>query len=173
MKNCYTSHTYLTGRHIQRDCQKNSGNALHWYLHCGWAQCRTNAIKNALFHHEMTIGKVWYIYITLQKTERVWSRNRRIINWNTGFLPLILNSASWLSHYIRQRWRPSLCLGSASWTKYTDIWYLLFENSEVILTSKLFLLLTWESRVWCFGFFFQRWYLHNQLPSSLYVWEIG
>lgn len=33
--------------------------------------CSMNAIKNALTHPEMTIGKVRYIYITLQKTERV------------------------------------------------------------------------------------------------------
>jgi len=82
MKDRYISHTYPAGQHMQRDCQKNPKKFCTDISIVVGQLFRMNAIKNGLIDDEMPIVKVLCIYITLQKTERVRSRYRSMVNWN-------------------------------------------------------------------------------------------
>lgn len=75
-------------------------NVLHWYLHCGWATLQDESLQKWLNSKWDAYCDILYIYIKLQKSKRVWSRERRMVNWNIQFLPFILNSSCWLFYDI-------------------------------------------------------------------------
>lgn len=120
-------------------------NILCWYLHCGWATLQGESLQKWLNSWWDAHCEILHIYIKLQKSKRVWSRERGMVNWNKKLRPFKKISSSWLFYDIRLRQRPSLCFSTASWSKNSDIWYSLLGNSQAILTFKLFLLLTWQS----------------------------
>lgn len=57
-------------------------NILHWYLHCGWATLQGESLQKWLNSWWDAHCEILHIYIKLQKSKRVWSRERGMVNWN-------------------------------------------------------------------------------------------